>query len=257
VTRKQASRLEPVASFVVEREVGRGYRVTASNGDCPEERKTRALKFLDDLGQPDPRGPKEFFRWLGPIAHSGEYIVVSIKLMPNGEARYHQGWFRLLPPADRGRFPAWAFSLVLVAGLVSGFLAGRTLFALDRPTRLDSAGMPAANGPVPSGLEPGLRSPEPTSDPGLAKLNKQLRTSRELRLKVKKYLSQDGLAATSAEVSDVKRSVKLIADLDKTPPRIESIQLDNAEVAKLLGVLQALDDIQERATSTPVGAGRS
>ncbi len=227
MTGNQASSREPVASFVIEREAGRGYRVTAANGDCPEERKTRALKLLDEIGQPDPKGPNEFLRVLGPIAPAGEYIFVSINLMPNGEARYHQGWFRLLTPANGSRFPISAFLLVLVAGLAIGTLAGPTLFTPNRPTPL-----------------------EPVSDPGLERLNTQLRSSRDVRARVEEYLSQEGLAATSVPVSDQKRSVKLIADLDKTPPPQESIRLNNVEVAKLLGILRRLDDLHEHATST-------
>jgi hypothetical protein len=255
VTGNQASRLEPIASFVVEREAGKGYTVTAASGDCGDERKRLALELLNDLGQPDAKGPNEFFRWLGPIAPSGspseEYIAVSIKLMPNGEARYHQGWFRLPIPTNGIRFPAWAFFLVLVAGLVTGTLTGHTLFSPDRPTQPDSTQIPSTNGPAQNGQESGSRPTGPSGDPGLAKLKTQLRSSQAVRTKLTEYLSQEGLAATSAPVSDVKRSVKLIADLDKSSPPKEIIRLDNAEVAELLGIFRALDNLQEHATPTP------
>jgi hypothetical protein len=246
----KASRLEPVASFVIEREAGRGYRVTAADGDCPEARSIRALKLLDDLGQPDPRGPNELFRWLGPIAPSGEYIAVSIKLMPNGEARYHQGWFRLRTPAHGGRLLVSAFLLVLVVALVIGTLAGRMRFAPERSALPDSARTSSTDGPASTAQEPGLRPSGPVDDPGLEKLNTRLSSSRDVRDKIKKYLSQEGLAARSEPVSVMKRSVKLIADLDKPPPPVEVIRLDNGEVAKLLELLRTLDDLHELATST-------
>jgi hypothetical protein len=248
VTRNHASDLEPIASFVVEREAGRGYRVTAANGDCPEERRTRAVSLLDDLGQPDPKGPDEYFRWLGPIAPSGEYIVVSIRLMPNGEARYHQGWFRIPTRPNGPRFRVSA--LLMVAGLVAGTLAGRMLPLPDRPTRLDPGASASPQSPATRGPEPGSRSPGPASDPRLKRLNTELSSTRDVRAKVKDYLSQEGLAATSMPVSDLKRSVKLIADLDRTPPPQESVRLDNVEVAKLLEILRTLDDLHEQASST-------
>jgi hypothetical protein len=78
----------------------------------------------------------------------------------------------------------------------------------------------------------------------LAKLKEELASSRKVRDKLKKYLSQKEFTeGTSKPVVDERRSVKLIADLDKTPPDQESIGLKNVEVAKLLSLLETLETI--------------
>jgi hypothetical protein len=243
--------LLPVASFVIQRESGKGYRVTGVDGEYADEWKTQALALLDDLGQPDPKGPSDFFRWLGPVAPSGAYVGVSVKLMANGEARYHQGWFRLLKQADRPGRAALRILLVLLLGIVTGSVGDRAFLRPGGPGSDLTKGSLAPAGPLASSKS-SARIPAPTSsqnshaDPGLSKLNALVGSSRDLRAKLKGYLSQAGLAAPAGDVTVVKRSVKLIADLDNPPPPIESIRLDNTDVAKLLDILRELDYWQER-----------
>jgi hypothetical protein len=47
--------------------------------------------------------------------------------------------------------------------------------------------------------------------------------------------------------------VKLIADLDKTPPKQESIGLNNDEVAKLLRLLETLETINPKPAQKSEG----
>src|SRR5690606_28128834 len=112
MTGNQPSNLTPSACFVIERERGKGYQVTSAEGPCADEWRTRALTLLDVLGQPDPKGPAEYCRWVGPITPSEEYVSVSVKLMPNGEARYHQVWFEVPKPVTRPARSIGLLSLV-------------------------------------------------------------------------------------------------------------------------------------------------
>jgi hypothetical protein len=121
-----------------------------------------------------------------------------------------------------------------------GAFAGRTLFA---------PGVSTIPGPIsPNGGSPGTSKVDPSAKDGqpdmsLAKLKKELTWSQDVRDKLKEYLSQKEFTEdTSKSVVGLRRSVKLIADLDKTPPKQESIRLNNVEVAKLLRLLETLDD---------------
>jgi len=232
--------LSPSASFVVERECGKGYQVTSAEGAHADECKGRALALLDALGQPDPKGPEEYFRWFGPIKPAGECVGVSVKLLPNGEVRCHQAWFLLPKAAPSRRHPVVLFACVLLAGLIVGALLGRILFVQDRETL---PGPPLGNGsPVKDKRDPPPKDTPP--DIGTAQLKVELASSRNLRAKLRKYLSQEGFAADrSNAVTDEKRSVKLIADLDKTPPPQETILLSNIEVTRLLVLLEKLEDL--------------
>jgi len=233
----QQGAMAPIANIVVEREPGKGYQVTCANGECPEERKAGALAVLDHLGQPDPNGPQEYTRWVGPIAPTGDYVGINVKIMPNGEACYHQAWFQV--PRSSARFvrPSALLPYVLIA-FVTLFFAGMIVGYRWRPTATPSA--ISAPGKT-KGAAPSVRQ-EPEAV--LAKLDDNLASSRELRAKVLEYLSQEGFADLSKQVVDVKRSIKLISDLDKTPPPTETIRLSNVEVAKLMNLLQTLQEWQ-------------
>jgi hypothetical protein len=240
VTGKQPAILSPSACFVIERVPGEGYQVRKAEGRFADEWKGRALALLDTLGQPDPNGPAEHYQWVGPIAPSGEYVCVSVKLRPNGEAWYHQAWFQAAKPMTRPMRTICLLIPVMLVTFATGAFAGRTLFA---------PGVSTIPGPISrNGGSPGTSKVDPSAKDGppdmsLTELEKELASSREVRAKLKEYLAQEGFAAdTSKPVVDVWRSVKLIADLDKTPPRQESIRLNNVEVAKLLRLLETLDD---------------
>jgi hypothetical protein len=221
----QTSNRGPVAIFVVEREAGKGYRVTSAHGPRADELKVRALALLDRLGQPDPTGPEEIYNWLGPIAPTGEYVGVTVRLTTTGEARYHQAWFDLPSPDRRaGAGILLPVVLALIIGLVAGAFIDHTWLASVTGSK---PAQPAAS----------------EADPRLVQLGSHLAASREVRDKLFEYFAQDGFAADpAAQIVDEKRAIKLIADLDKTPPSRETIRLNNIEVRKLLDLLHALDE---------------
>ncbi|MCS6898106.1 MAG: hypothetical protein NZM29_09050 [Nitrospira sp.] len=248
----QPDNLSPSACFVVERVPSEGYQVTSAEGRYANEWKGRALALLDALGQPDPTGPAEYYRWVGPIAPSGEYVGVFVKLTPNGEARYHQAWFQAAKPMTRPMRSTGLLILLMIIIFAAGAFAGRMLFTPGVSTTSSSI---SANG------LPGISKADPLTkvappDIRLTKLNHELASTRDVRAKLKGYLAQEGFAAdTSTPVVDERRSVKLIADLDKTPPPLETIRLSNLEVAKLLRLLEMLDDwtINPKPVQKPEG----
>jgi hypothetical protein len=139
----------------------------------------------------------------------------------------------------------------LLLVFAAGAFAGRNLGVPDSQTApgrvAEEAGSPGNSKPVPP-----VKDAPP--DVRTTTLKTELASSRDVRAKLKEYLSQDGFAAdTSISVVDEKRSVKLIADLDKTPPRNETIRLSNIEVAKLVKLLATLDEW----TSNPKAAQKS
>jgi hypothetical protein len=131
---------------------------------------------------------------------------------------------------------------VMLVGFVAGFGAGvfadRKLFAPRVSTSPDPISRNGGS-PETSKVDPSAKDGQPDMS-----LKKELESSREVRDKLKKYLSQKEFTeGTSKPVVDERRSVKLIADLDKTPPVPESISLNNVEVAKLLRLLETLEKI--------------
>ncbi len=241
MTIKQAPIVSPCAWFEVRRVPGKGYQVTSANGAGAEERKADALAVLELLTQPNPFGPQEYQRWIGPIPGSEENVAVTVRLLPEGDALYHQAWF---PPARAvagvscflPRFRV-LFLLLSIAFIV-GLLASPTLvaFILQRPAT-DSA---VTTAPL-SSQQVTLSEEELAFRQALKQLETELSSTREERAKLHKYLSQEGFAAdVSSDVLNEKRSVKIIADLDKNPPPQESMLLSNIAVGRLLKLLEAL-----------------
>jgi len=232
--------LNKCAFFIIERQPGKGYQVASSEGSRADELKERALALLDMIGQPDPKGPSEYLRWLGPIAPNGEYVGVFARLLPNGEARYHQAWFRV-PYAVPSIMRSLGF-LVFISFVmfVAGVMVQRTCFTPEQSSKLH----------IDTKHEGSLnkdRSAPPVNHASqnlsMNALRTEIASCTDMRLKIRHYLSQEGLGAeTSQSVVDEKRSVKLISDLDKLPPPQESIPLSNIEVAKLVRLLVALDE---------------
>jgi hypothetical protein len=170
---------------------------------------------------------------------SGEYVGVSVKLMPTGEARYHQAWFQATKPMTRPTRTIGLLILVMLGIFAASALAGQTLFA---PGVLTTPSPISANDGLPGSAKGDPPAKDVPPDMRLTKLKNELESSRDVRDKLKGYLAQEGFAAdTSKLVVDERRSVKLIADLDKAPPPLESIRLSNLEVAKLLRLLEKLD----------------
>lgn len=239
MTGNQPANLSPSACFVVERVPSEGYQVTSAEGRYANEWKGRALALLDILGQPDPKGPAEYYCWVGPITPSGEYVGVSVKLTPNGEARYHQAWFQAAKPMTRPTRSIGLLILVMLVIFAAGAFAGRMFLAPGVSTTVG----PISGNDLPrnSKVDPSAKDTPP--DARLTKLKNELASSRDVRAKLKGYLAQEGFAAdTSTPVVDERRSVKLIADLDKTPPPLETIRLSNIDVAKVVRLLEALDE---------------
>src|SRR5439155_19209007 len=90
----------PAATFVVEPQPVRGYRVTSAEGPAAARLRPAALALLELLGQPSPSGPEQIHAWLGPVGPQGEFVRVAIERLPGGEFRYRQAWFadKALPP---------------------------------------------------------------------------------------------------------------------------------------------------------------
>lgn len=240
MTGNQTASLTPLAGFIIERGPGKGYHITSADGPYAEDFKSRALTLLDAIGQPDPKGPKEYYRLVGPITRSGEYVGVSVNIMPNGEARFRQSWFRIPKLSTNSWRTIVLRLLVSLVLFTAGAFAGRRLSGLDpsqptlpTPGRTD-ASPPDKTVPPVDGFPPDNR---------MMKLINEFAYSSNVRSELKKYLSQEGLAADlSKAVVDEKRSVKLIADLDRSPPAQESIRLSNVEVAKLIRLLEVIDE---------------
>ena len=247
----QPPQIVPDACFVVKREPTKGYQVTSAEGPNAEIWRDRALTLLDAVGQPDPKGPTESFCFFGPITPSGEYVAVSVKMMSNGEARYKQAWFSFPSPISRSNRSISLLILVSIVGLVVGAIAGNAFPVLVRTTPSDPKSEEAGGG------KPKPESPanDPPLDAHSVRLKIELVSSKDVRTKLKRYFSQEGLAANTS-VIDKKSSVKLIADLDTTPPPRESIRLNNFEVAKLLKVLDSLDDWSTYPKPSPMPEGR-
>ena len=241
--RNHLASLMPAATFVVERVQGKGYRVTSADGIYAEEWQDYALALLDDLGQPDPNGPQEAHYWLRPPTPSGVCVGVSVILRPDGEARYHEAWFRLPEATPRSKRSICLLVLFLLVGIIGGVLAGRGGVAWSdkqvgsRSSSESSHGVRSGDG----GNNSATGGPQP--DMHWTQLKNGIASSHDVREKLREYLSQEGFAADiSAPVIDEKRSVKLIADLDKTPPPRETIRLSNVEVTKLLTLFESLDE---------------
>ena len=238
MTGKQPDIPKPSARFVIERVPSKGYQVTRAEGQFADKWKKRALDLLDKLGQPDPNGPEEYYRWV--IDRPGVYVGVSVKLRPNGEAWYYQEWFQTAELKTRLKRTI-VIILVMLVTFGAGVLADRKFFAPRDSTSADPISWNGGS-PGTSKVDPSAKDGQP--DTSLAKLKKELASSREVRDRLKDYLSQKEFTEdTSKSVVGLRRSVKLIADLDKTPPKQESISLNNVEVAELLKLLKTLETI--------------
>ena len=250
----------PCAEFVVEREPGRGYVVTKSEGPRAGLLRDRALAVLDALGHLDPAGPDTFSRLLGPIAPTGEYVSVVVRRTQTGEARYEQTWFTAATSDPRKAGAVWWSALLLGVLVGVGVTLGLRLVTESKPLPQSQgeSGVRADSVPQPPGKDPngaGSKAATPSSDrqpanhPIVAELRARVERSRIVRSKLADYLSQDGFAATK-EVVEQKRSVKVTSDLDDFgKPKVESIRLNNVEVAELVDLLKWLE------VSVPVTPG--
>lgn len=239
--RNQPSVFRPFAQFMIERVPGEGYQVTRAEGEGVEKAKRNALLLLDALGQPAPKGPKEAVYLVGPITSVGEYVTVTVTLTDNGEARYNQVWYQI-GDSRSYRFGANVVALMMVflVGIMTGALARHLVFAPSgAPTQNQVSG--TKNPPDNPSVDFAERPLELKAR--VEKLHNQCKSSHSVWVKLKEYLSQEGLAADLAQsVIEQRRSVKLIADLDSAPPPQETIRLNNIEVAKLVSLFDAMEE---------------
>jgi hypothetical protein len=241
MTGNEIVNLTPTATFVIEREAGKGYHVKSSSGPAAGELATPALALLDALGQPDPNGPEEYLRCLGPVGSSGEYVSVAVRLKPNGEARFHQAWFKV--PSLQVR-PPGLFRGLLLTGAISVSIAAFAVLTFDRLSR-GTSGQTEDLPSVPDQRISTASEKIAPQDERIIKLKDVIASTYEVRSRLKEYLSQDGFAADlSRSVVDEKRSIKLIDDLDRAPPSQESIRLSNIEVAKLIRLMDEISDFE-------------
>ena len=252
MTGKQPDIPKPSARFVIERVPSKGYQVTRAEGQFADKWKKRALDLLDKLGQPDPNGPEEYYRWV--IDRPGVYVGVSVKLRPNGEAWYYQEWFQTAELKTRLKRTI-VIILVMLVTFGAGVFAYPKFFA---PRVSTSLGSISRNGGSPgtSKVDPSAKDGPP--EMSLEKLKEELAPSRKVRDRLKEYLSQKEFTQKEFTEDTSKsagkwRSVKLIADLDETSPKKESIGLKNDEVAELLKLLETLEKINPKPAQKSEG----
>ena len=255
MTENRPATLSPSACFVVEREASKGYQITSAEGPYAETWKERALALLDTIGQPDPKGPEEYFRWIGPITPSRDCVGVIVRLMPNGEARYHQAWFRFpITAGSRTRTVALGliFSLVVFAG---GAYAGRILLAPRDPA---AAGVADSNNVFRKNGTSDSQPNDPLFDSRITRLENGIAASREVRENLKHYLAQKGLAANMSEqVVTERNSVYLLVDrLIDPKPQETLLYLSNVDVAKLTKLLATLDEWTTNQSPQPATSGK-
>lgn len=111
----RVAEISPSAFFVIERLPTKGYQVKSADGPRAAEWKDKARELLDLLGQPDPTGPSEQIRLVGPVGATDQYVTVVMKLKENGEAVYNQAWFLLAKPEKRR---SWRVICLLFTSLV-------------------------------------------------------------------------------------------------------------------------------------------
>lgn len=243
--------LTPLASFVVERLPCEGYQVTSADGPRAAEWSERALDLLDTLGQPDPNGPVEYIRLVGPLSPAGECVSVWIRLLPNGEARYRQTWFQV-PTQTRSFWHRVASCLVLLLvgaamGAVGG-IAGVWKFSICNRWLL----RPAASESAPLSPERGKSDvPAPARDAELDELHNDLILIRPLLVKLHEFLSQEGFPAMDQEVTDVKTVVRLSDSFTRSdgPPatiKQRDLPLTNVDVRDLLKLFERLKKLSQK-----------
>jgi len=246
--------------FVIEREPGTGFHVKSSGGPNAqdEERQRRALTLLEDLPQPDLASDKEKVWWVEPTDRIGEFALVWMEVRGNGERRYREFWFTvrqdILTRAwtrfcaafwSRRFFMGFGIGVLLVLaigacafwfGTQQGWIAIKLRQAeVEASVATDTQASTTSELTSPGGVDEDTRE---------NRLLEKLIWSREERGKLKQYLSQPEFEA-SADVVKRGRCVKLIADLDGSPPPQESLQLDTLEVRHLLELLQELDRFEK------------
>jgi len=233
ISREREVGFSLAAAFVIERRTGQGYVVTETVGQEADGLKDEALGLLDELGQPNPKGPDVTHFLLGPFRRGGGLVAVTVTLLESGEARYRQWWYR--PRAPRKRRRRWLLPLCLIlVGIVLGSSISRLFVGLTKPE-------------IVVVEQPSTPPPEPKAAVNHARLQKELMESRDVRNKLRNYLSMDGFAAPKGDVVQVKPAVMLNSVLvpNVIPRDRQREDLDTEEVRILVDLLDGLRDWQE------------
>ena len=227
----------PVATFVVEREPAKGYRVTARQGEEADVFAEAALKLLDRLGQPDPRAESISFRWLDSVGPTRCCVGVWVSLLPSGEARYQQAWYRSTEQSRKKR--AWIWPILLVALAVLSFGGG---VFLQQTTTVPE--------PPPEDAKPvALVIPAPEQQPKLVKLADSLVAAIDAAdnplTVLDEFLGQDGVAAAIDDAGNRSgpqqdNVVKVTATVAFKELAYPEKRFSNHEAAKLLLLIRRL-----------------
>lgn len=243
---------EAIASFVVARVPGEGYRITSSEGPRANELEPRVLPILQKLGQSSTTKSEAQIYWVGPAGNSHEWVGIQCRVLDSGTKEYYQSWFRA---GDTATAPGFGLGF-LVASCLMSFVVAVVIMAL--------LGFRFANAKIPGitqdnqGQGAIVNSERNEGDlvkdknaAAIIRLQTNLAKNSFLREQLTIYLSQDGFAFDpSLPVVEEKRSVKITSDLDRSPPGQESIKLSNFQVQQLLELLSELAACEEE--SVPV-----
>ncbi len=269
--------------FVIEREPGKGFHVkyfTGPNAE-DEERQRAALKLLEELPQPGAARPGEEVWQVEPMGHPDENVIVWVEMGSNGEPRYREFWCKLKPnKVTRSWARAFLAALVgLAFGALLVFFAIRLEWMKMNVPEAQVQGSDATREVASMAAQRNSterRRKDPREDTLLNALMTALIRSDGEREKIKKYLEQpefgikqyldktkdQGTVASRTDQNttkqplgesqglEVKRCVKLIADLDTTPPLRKSIRLDSVEVLHLLERLEILENYENYKAQT-------
>lgn len=227
----------PEAVFVVERRPGHGYTITSASGERAPHLHRAAIEVLEQLGQPDPRGPEEVERWVPAAGPQRQPVFVRIRRSAEGESVYQQTWFPAPTPPRRKLWPWFALAGAL-------FLAGGA-------TGWNWRGPPPAP-QQPQAVTPSpIEKPSPRPDPGVpvasrtdALLKDPIRKARAPRQKLAEFLKQPGLAGWPEESGVIEETVRLNDNRKATHGvKIEPVYLTSDEVRVLRALLEALDAV--------------
>ena len=232
----------PIATFVVERDPAKGYRVASREGQEADAFADAALSVLDVIGQPDPRGQQVTFRWLGPMGPSKCYVAVWVTMLPSGEARYQQAWYR---PTKTPTGSAWMLPLFSVAIAAAAFAVG---MLVQRRSEAPVEQMPPIHEPERVQLQvpeqPNLREVAGPLIAAIADADNAVTV-------LEQFLGQEGIAAPMDDAGNrsgpEKERVVTLTASQEFGPKVPSEKktFSNYEAAKLLALFRRLRDFVE------------
>lgn len=234
---------EPVAVFVVERQPGQGYCVASSRGSEAESLREQALRILDELGQPDPRGPEEIHRWFGPVGSRSHFVGVAIKRLASGEVSYTQAWFSSGTAIPATEHLGWRTVLVLVIfALVGGVICGWFMHA-----KRDFGAVSTRN---TEEIKP-TRPLPPAPNSSVVSLKAKISEASDTLEKIRKYFQQERLLPKpNLKVVERSPSIRLQSNLSFGSLDQNYLDLDNVEVRSLLDVFNALQEWSCESSTT-------